>query len=178
LNDFKSKTMTRPTPNEHADFHTKYIALVPEGDYLSLLDENTTEIVRFFESIDLAKHDFRYAEGKWTVKDVLLHIVDTERGFSYRAIVCVRGDNQTLLAPMDEDLYAANANATRRSMTDLLDEFLAVRRSFRKIFETNSEETFTFLGNAAGYKISARALGYLGIGHALHHANIVRDRYL
>jgi uncharacterized damage-inducible protein DinB len=170
--------MTRPHSSEYAPYYAKYIDLVAEGDYLTLLDENTSETLDFFKNIDVAKHEYRYAEGKWTIKDVLLHIVDTERGFSYRAIMCVRGDDKTPLFGMDEDLFAANADTSLRTMDNLLQEFLAVRQSFRMIFSTNPVEKMELWGNNAGHKITARALGYLGIGHTLHHTNIVKERYL
>lgn len=170
--------MQRPHSNEYAPYYQKYIDLVGEGDFMMLLDKNTTETVAFFENIAPEKHNYRYAEGKWTVKDLLLHIIDTERGFAYRAIMCVRGDSETPLYPMNENLFAANADTALRSMHDLLGEFLAVRLSFIKIFETNPAEKFSLFGNAVGHKITARAIGYLAIGHVLHHTNVVKERYL
>jgi uncharacterized damage-inducible protein DinB len=170
--------MTRPLSNEYAPHYAKYIDLVQNGDFLNLLDENTSKTFDFFKNIDFSKHEYRYAEGKWTIKDVLLHIIDTERGFSYRAIMCVRGDDKTPLFGMDEDLFASNADTNLRTMDNLLEEFLAVRQSFKLIFTTNPIEKFELRGNNTGHKITARALGYLGIGHTKHHVNIVKERYL
>lgn len=170
--------MIRPLSNEYAPHYGKYIDLVQEGDFLSRLDENTSETFDFFKNIAISKHEYFYAECKWTIKDVLLHIIDTERGFSYRAIMCVRGDDETPLFGMNEDLFATNTDTSIRTMENLLEEFLAVRQSFRLIFSTNPEEKFALWGNNTGHKITARALGYLGIGHTLHHTNIVKERYL
>jgi uncharacterized damage-inducible protein DinB len=169
--------MTKPPTHEYAPYYQRYIDLVADGDFFALLDENTADTLRFFGGIDPARHNYRYAENKWTIKDVLMHCVDTERGFSYRAIVCVRGDDRTPLYPMDEDFYAANVDTTERSMDRILEEFLAVRAGFRQIFAQNPDEKFALLGNGQGHKISARALGYIALGHVAHHANVVQERY-
>jgi DinB superfamily len=170
--------MTRPTQSEYDSSYQKYVELVPEGNFLQLLDQNTAETLQFFKNIDPTKHEYRYAEGKWTIKDVFLHIIDTERGYAFRAICCVRGDDQTPLWPLPEDVFAANVDTSLRTMEDLMEEFKAVRLSFRKIFETNPVEKFSFLGNGYRHKISGRALGYIGLGHVLHHTKVVVERYL
>jgi uncharacterized damage-inducible protein DinB len=170
--------MTRPLQSTYDPSYQKYIDLVPEGDFLQLLDANTAETLQFFSNIDPSKHEYRYAEGKWTIKDVFLHIIDTERGYSFRAICCVRGDDQTPLWPLPEEVFAANVDTRLRTIEDLMEEFKAVRWSFRKIFETNPEEKFDFLGNGFGHKISGRALGYIGLGHVMHHVKVVEERYL
>ena len=107
-----------------------------------------------------------------------MHIIDTERGFSYRTIVCIRQDDKTPLYGMDEDFYANNVNVTDRTIESMLDEFEAVRKAFRILFENCTEEQSKFLGNGIGHKISARALGFISIGHTKHHLNILRERYL
>lgn len=170
--------MKKPAAAEYPSSYQKYVDLVKSENFFELLDNNTKETIRFFNSIDPSKHDYRYAENKWTIKDVLLHIIDTERGFSYRAIVCVRGDDKTPLHPMDENLFAANASTAKRTMRDLLEEFAIVRSSFRKIFEYTSEQQQTFLGNGTTGRITARALAYIGIGHDIHHMNVIKERYL
>lgn len=170
--------MNRPQSTEYPSHYQKYIELAGDGELLQLWDENTREIADFFSSINLEKQDYRYADGKWTIKDVLMHLTDSERGYSYRAIFCVRGDLQTPLYPMDEDLFAANVNTATRTMQSIVDEFLAVRHSFRKIYEYSSLKEQTQLGNGINGRISARALGYITIGHSIHHMNVVKERYL
>jgi hypothetical protein len=105
-------------------------------------------------------------------------MIDTERGFSYRAIMCVRGDEKTPLYPMDENLFAANADTSRRTMRDLLEEFEIVRLGLRKVFEYTTEEQQKKIGNGSTGKISGRAMGYIAIGHVAHHINVVKERYL
>jgi uncharacterized damage-inducible protein DinB len=170
--------MKKPDPIEYNPYFQKYIDLVDDGSFVDLLDANTKQIVDFFKSIDSEKHNFRYAPDKWTVKDVFMHLIDTERGFSYRAIVCVRKDDRTPLYGMNEDYYAANVDMTNRSMENIIEEFLAVRESFALIFKNSEPENLQFLGNGKGHKISARALGYVDIGHSVHHMNVIQDRYL
>lgn len=172
------RIMKRPDVNEYPASYQKYMELVKGDNFFDLLDGNTKELAEFFESIDASKQDYRYAKDKWTIKDLLLHVIDTERGFSYRAIVCIRGDDKTPLYPMDENLFAANADTSRRTMRDLLEEFGIVRLGFRKIFENTTGEQQKFLGNGSTGKLSGRALGYIAIGHAKHHMDVVRERYL
>lgn len=170
--------MNFPNQSEYQAYFQKYIDLVKPTDFFEQFDNCTQEIIDLFSSIDTKLLNHRYAEGKWTIKDVLMHIIDTERGFSYRAIVCVRQDAKTPLYGMDEDFYAQNVDVTNRSIDSMLDEFQAVRKAFRFIFEYSTEEQLTFVGNANGKNITARALGYVSIGHTKHHLNVIRERYL
>ncbi len=170
--------MEKPLINEYAPVYQKYLDLVETGNFFDLLDENTARIVAFFKAIDASKEDFRYAEKKWTIKEVLVHIIDTERGFSFRAIVCTRHDNKIPLYGMDEEWYGDNVEVADVTMDSLIEEFLAVRNALKFIFLNNKVERFSFLGNGVGHPISARALGYLAIGHAKHHVNIIKERYL
>ena len=112
--------MERPTDNEYASAYQKYIDLVETGDYIELLDQNTDLTISFFKSIDTESENFRYAEGKWTIKEVLMHIIDTERGFSYRAIVCTRNDDKIPLYGMDEEFYAKSVDVTNISMKNFV----------------------------------------------------------
>src|SRR5688572_27445300 len=121
--------MKRPEANEYNPYFQHYIDLAGEGNFLDLFRKNTTETIRFFESIPAGKHDYSYAENKWSVKDVLMHIIDTERVFSFRALVAARGDVNTPLRSVDESLYAKNVDVSRRSMKSLLREFKLVRDS-------------------------------------------------
>jgi hypothetical protein len=170
--------MNFPTINEYNPVYQKYIALVERDNFFEQFDAITNETLRFFNSISADKLNYKYAENKWTIKDVLMHIIDTERGFSYRTIVCIRQDDKTPLYGMDEDFYANNVNVTDRTIESMLHEFEVVRKAFRILFENCTEEQSKFLGNGIGHKISARALGFISIGHTKHHLNIIRERYL
>jgi len=170
--------MERPKKNEYAPGYQKYIDLVKAGDFIELLDGNTNSTISFFKSIDSKKENFKYAENKWTVKEVFMHMIDTERGFSYRAIVCTRNDDKTPLYGMDEDFYAENVDVANISMKNLIEEFIAVREAFKLIYVNNPKEKFPFLGNGVGHKISARAIGYIAIGHVIHHCSVIKQKYL
>lgn len=170
--------MNLPHSNEYNPYFERYIKLVPTGNFLNVFTENTLHALQFFKSIPFEKLEYRYAEGKWTCKDILMHIIDTERVMSYRALVAMRGDSTTPLAPVDENLYARNVDVSSRSMEDLLDEFEIVRRSSEKLFRNMTEEQSRFLGNGVSHPISARALGFIMLGHVIHHINVIRERYL
>ena len=122
--------------------------------------------------------NYRYAADKWTVKEVLMHVIDTERAFAYRAFVCARGDAETRLYGMDENFYNKNTDVTNRTIASLLAEFVAVRNNSVALFENINDAQSRFLGNTMPHKISARALGYLMIGHVAHHIDIIKMRYL
>ncbi len=170
--------MNRPELTEHREYFKRYIDMVPEGPYAGTLMQNTKDMISLLDSISPDKHNYRYAEGKWSIKEVLLHIMDTERIFAYRVLTAVRGDSESLLPMMDENKFAANADVSNRTMQDMLEEFRAIRISTLKLFENMTEEQTKLTANTSGFNTSARAIGYMIIGHALHHMNVLRERYL
>lgn len=155
----------------------KYIGPVENEDLKTLLPKQEEEIVAFFNSIPEEKRLYKYAEGKWTIKEVLQHIIDSERVFSFRAIVFSRKDPNTFPS-FDENNYSNYSNANNRNWHDLMDEFVAVRKSTESLFNSFSEEQLNEIGKASNYEMSVRALGYLIAGHLAHHINIVKERYL
>lgn len=169
--------MQRPSIDEYHENYQKYLDLVPDGDYLELLGRSSKELVRFFETMPAEKLDYNYAAGKWTIKEVLMHMIDTERVFSYRALVASRGDT----APhyrMDEALYAGNVDVSQRTRQSLISEFLVVRRATETIFENLGEAQSKWRCNVVNSPMSARAIGYFIIGHIQHHLNVIKARYL
>jgi uncharacterized damage-inducible protein DinB len=170
--------MKLPETAEYKPSLQKYIDLIEEENFFDQFDSITNETIEFFKSIGGDKLNYKYAANKWTIKDVLMHIIDTERGFSYGAIVCLRNDDKTIIYGMDDDHYAKNVNVTNRDIESMLEEFKIVRRAFRFLFENCTEEQASFLGNGVKHTISARALGYISIGHTKHHLNIIKERYL
>jgi len=169
--------MQRPEPNEYDPNYQKYFDLIPDGDYLDLLEQNTIGTVEFFDTIPPEKHAYRYAEGKWTIKEVLMHIIDTERVFAYRALAAARGDAAPMYR-MDEELYAGNVDVSNRTMEDLISEFEVVRSGTRFLFKNITDEQSKRSCNVVTHSMSARAIGYFIIGHVLHHIGVVRVRYL
>ena len=155
-------------PNEFAPYYENYIKLVPEQDIVKGLLKQKEEMLHFFKSIPVFKHEYRYAEGKWTVKDIILHLIDAERIFAYRALRIARGD-ETALAGFDENEYADAAKTHHRTLKDLVHEFQSVRAATLSLFQSLGEEELSRLGTANGAAVSPNAIGYIIIGHAQHH---------
>jgi DinB superfamily len=170
--------MNRPANNEYDPYFQRYLGQVPEGEFGFLFDESTSKVVQFFGSIPNEKHDFSYSIGKWSIKTVLMHLIDTERVFAYRALVTSRGDVSTQLQPFDEDAYAAATDVSTRSMDSLLEEFLAVRRTTALLFEHMTDAESAIIGKGPTHGISARAIAFILIGHVQHHVSVVQERYL
>jgi hypothetical protein len=159
-----------------AHFHD-YIKLVEEDDIRTALKNQTPETEKFFNSITEEKSLYKYAEGKWTIKEALQHIIDAERVFTYRAMAFARKDKNHLPS-FDENSYAANSHANSRSWKDLKEEFSAVRKSTEMLFNSFTDEDLKTTGIASDAEISVMALGFTIAGHAAHHVTIIRERYL
>lgn len=170
--------MNKPLPNEYNPLSETYIRLVEPGDFNELLKTTAKKVADFFKSIPASKHDYAYAEGKWTIKEVALHIVDTERVMQYRALTIARGDLAHDLPGMDENQFAGEASVDGRSLDDIINEFSVVRESSRLLFAQITEKQSRNLGKANGHPATPRALGYIIVGHPLHHLNVLKERYL
>jgi hypothetical protein len=168
--------MQRPNPTEHIPYYEKYIALVPEGDVLQFMEGQIAEISALVEAVSEEQERYRYAPGKWSLREVLGHLIDTERVLSYRAFCIARGETQPLNS-FEPDDYAAQAEADRTSMRDLFLEFENVRRGTLAMLRRLSEEASRRVGTASGHPISTRALAYIMAGHIPHHLQIVREKY-
>lgn len=145
---------------------------------MDLLRENSIETVSLFEQLPKEKLDYRYAEGKWTTKEVLMHIIDTERVFSYRGLVAARGDDITVPHRMDEELYASNVDVSLRTRESMLSEFSAVRSSTERLFENMTDAQSKRWCNIGTSPMTARAIAYFIIGHVRHHLGVIEERYL
>lgn len=157
-------------------FFDRYINLVPENETLLEGLERTKNIFAEFETVLEEYQDFRYEKGKWSPKDILQHIIDTERIQAYRALVFSRNDAK-ILPGYEENLYARNTNASDRTIADLLEEYKIVRESSIFLFKNFSEEMVQREGACFGVKMTSLALGFVLIGHPLHHLNILKERY-
>jgi uncharacterized damage-inducible protein DinB len=174
----ENSRMQRPSADEYAPSYQKYCDLVPEGDYLNLLRQNLINTITRLEKIPAEKLDYRYGEGKWTIKEVLMHIIDTERVFSYRALVAARGDATTPHYRMDEELYARNVEVSHRTLQSLISEFKAVRASTERLFENLTDAQSKLRCNIVTHQMTTRAIGYFMIGHVEHHLAVIEERYL
>lgn len=162
--------------SEYAPYYERYISRVT-GDILDELKEQPAALAAFIHNIPPEKGDYAYAPGKWTLKEVLGHILDTERIMAYRALRIARND-QTPLPGFEENDYAAAARYSERDLESLLEEFELLRRSNLFLFESFSAEELKRSGTASGQTVSVRALLYIIVGHVKHHRMIIEERYL
>jgi uncharacterized damage-inducible protein DinB len=169
--------MSRPELSSIPSFYHSYFHLVKEDDILNALNGNTEKTISFLNSIPTNKWDYSYAEGKWTIKELVQHIIDSERIFSYRALRFARKD-KTPLAGFDENLFAPASKANRRSKDELIKEFEAVRRATYLLYKSLDEEQLNYTGVANNNTISVKAIGFVTVGHEVHHRNILQERYL
>lgn len=165
-------------PTEFAGFYANYINQVStEYTLIEELEISVHRLIKFVQDIPMDKFDYRYAEGKWTIKDILQHIIDAERIFAYRALRFARND-KTGLPGFEENSYADEADGNKRSIQVLLTELAVVRQSTLSLFKSFSQEELLRSGIASGNPMSVRALGFVIIGHQNHHQRIFKERYL
>lgn len=165
--------------NEYNPYYKQYIQPLASSNksILDILEENKKELHEFMSSLPLDKHDYRYAEEKWTIKDILQHLIDTERVFGYRAIRFARNDGSPL-AGFEQDDYVKIFDANQREMKDMLEEFGHLRNSNIAMFKSFDEESLKRIGTASNSPMSVRAIGYLFAGHVNHHLKVIEERYL
>ncbi len=167
--------ISRPQPDEYSVFPSRYINLVGNAPILEVLEYQQQSTCDLFTAVHPDKAAYAYAEGKWTIKQVLGHIIDTERVFAYRALVFSR--EQIELAGFDQDVYMANSSFESRSIIDLANEFKIIRQSTLYLFRSFTEAQLTQKGIASGNPVSVRALAYMIAGHEIHHINILKEKY-
>jgi hypothetical protein len=168
---------TRPEPTEYAAYYEKYISLVPDGDILDLLSRQMSETIALLNDVPESRANHRYAPGKWSIKELVGHLIDTERIFAYRALRFARRD-QTELPGFDQDDYIRNASFDDYQLAELAAEFEHGRRANLSLFRHLKEDAWGRRGTANESEISVRALAYIIAGHELHHREILRTRYL
>lgn len=164
--------------NEFGSFYQGYIDKAKH--YISItdaLEKQLLEVDLFYKSLPKEKQEFRYAEGKWTPKDILLHLIDAERIFTYRAL-CIARKDKTNFPGFEEDEYVDNANANQFSLNELLENYIATRNASINLFKMFSDEELKRVGVANDTSISVRAIGYIILGHEKHHIQIIKERYL
>ncbi|HTL80553.1 MAG TPA: DinB family protein [Bacteroidia bacterium] len=170
------KTITPPTAGTFAPYYLRYIDLV-KGDPIRLLESQILDFKALLSEIPEEKEEFAYAVGKWTVKEVVGHIIDTERIMAYRALCFARGEKQPLPG-FDEDDYTVKANFNSRSLMEIAHEFGVVREATIALFKTFSDEDLDKKGIASNNPVTPRALLYIIAGHHIHHEAVLKERYL
>ena len=171
-----SALSTPPAPDEFAAYYAGYVARVPSGDVLATLARQIADTRRLVEEFGEARADHRYAPGKWTVREVVGHLADTERVFAYRAMRVARGDT-TPLPAFDENAFVAHANFGRRPLADVLAELEIVRQATLALVRGLDDDALLRRGTASNNPITPRAVAYITAGHELHHTAILRDHY-
>lgn len=169
-------TLGRPASGEYAPYYDRYISLIASDDVIAMLEQHAPETIALFQSAG-ARTDHRYAPGKWSVKELLGHVNDTERIMAYRALRIARGD-KTPIEGYEQDDYVRDGNFGQRTLADLIDEFMDIRKATLALFRSLDAESATRRGTANKCEISVRALAYVIAGHELHHRRILQEKYL
>ncbi|MFT0715716.1 DinB family protein [Flagellimonas lutimaris] len=163
--------------SEYNPFYQTYVMALGNVDLLEELKAGKSNFLSLFEKISEEKLDFAYEEGKWTLAEAIVHTIDTERIFQYRAL-CIARNDKTPFPGFDQDAYVPYSNASNRTKKDLIEEYKAVRDSTISLFNSFDEESIKRIGTASGSKMSVRALGFIISGHQAHHIRIIEERYL
>ena len=166
----------RPDATEYAPFYAGYVAGVPEGDIVAVLRDSGREVIDVLAAIPESRGGFRYAPEKWSVREVIGHLVDAERIFGYRALRLARGD-ATPLPGFEENDYVRSAGSDARALASLVDELRVVREGTVRLFESLPDDAWARRGVVNGREVSVRALAYIAAGHARHHLRVLRERY-
>ena len=169
--------MARPNLDRVPEFYHNYIKQVQDNDLVTAFKNATPRFIDFLDKIPPDKIDYAYAEGKWTIKEMLQHIIDAERIFSYRALRFARKD-PTPLPGFDENLFAQSSKAGKRNWNELVEEFKAVRKASEWLFGSFDEEQLNAEGVSSNQPNYVLGFGYITIGHCIHHMNVIKERYL
>lgn len=166
------------TKGEIGEFYRGYIdRLKPEAELVPSLEQNTTEFLQFLEKIPEEKWEYRYAEGKWTLKEMIQHIIDTERIFQFRALAIARNEPQPLPG-FDHDIYVLNSRAEHRAKDELIKEYQIVRESGVILFKSMTLDMLRVSGVMNDLNATPRALGFMMVGHVMHHMEVIKEKYL
>lgn len=167
----------KPTDNEYAPYYAKYISLVTEGDILAAMEQQPDEVSRIASAFPAGREQHRYEKGKWSVREVLGHLLDSERVFGFRAFCFSRGEKAPLPS-FDENMYVERSHYDEAPLAELVAAFHALRKSNIAFLRRLEENQWREIGTASGYPVSVRALAWIMVGHARHHLNVLRDRYI
>src|SRR5688572_18842418 len=173
----KIQNMNRPDKNEYDPYYEHYVSLVENDDIIDTLGSQPTRLQDLLTAMPEENGNYRYADGKWSVKEVLGHLIDGERMFAYRLFRISRGD-ETPIEGFEQDGYIENAHSDDRSFSDLLEEFSLLRRANMMFFNNLKDDAWTRVGTANKARISVRALAYIMAGHIEHHLGVLKERYL
>lgn len=171
------KNINRPKQGEYPAYFETYMVSVPEENIFDVLLKSNMDIIDLITSVDGETLEFRYAEGKWNIPEIIQHLLDSERIFTYRALRIARSDKSENPG-FDENLFAANSYASSRNIMDMVRELSLVRASTIELFKSFSEEALSQQGFANGFQVTPAVLLYAIAGHEIHHLRIIEERYL
>jgi uncharacterized damage-inducible protein DinB len=169
--------MNLPKPDEYAEFYSGYIKQIPHDDIIRLLEDGRDEVQTLLKSIPEDKGNYSYADGKWSIKEVLGHMADVERVHAYRALCFSRGETKSLPG-FEQDDYVKAGNFNKRYLRDLAEELLLIRNANLSLFRSFDEETLMRRGKSNNKDFTVRAMMFIIAGHELHHIKILKERYL
>lgn len=169
--------MRRPAAGEYHPYFEHYINLTRGVDFLQNIQDSGDQLVNTLNELGGEKGDFTYEKGKWTIKQMLQHIIDTEMVFTYRAVSIARGDISTKLPGFEQNEWAEVASVKNQSLKDLVETFTAQRQFIGRTFRSFSQEDLDKIGNTNGSPCNALSLGFMIAGHCFHHTNILKERY-
>jgi hypothetical protein len=176
-NQMTDLTIEKPDATEYLSYYGRYVSLVPEGNILAVLSSQMDDTLSRLRSIPESRAGFRYAPGKWSIRELVGHMIDTERIFAYRALRFARND-KTPLSGYEQDHYINNASFDAYPLGELAGEFESVRRASLFMFKHLDQEAWKRRGLANESEVSVRALAYIIAGHELHHMDVLRNKYL
>jgi uncharacterized damage-inducible protein DinB len=168
--------MSRPSATEYGSFHQTYINYTSGKDYSILVQQYNDRIIDAWNAIPTEKINFAYTPDKWTIRQMLQHVIDTERIFAYRALSIARGETTPMMG-FDENAYAQKATAGQRNWKEMIAEWKIVRQSTNMLFASFTEEDLKQKGTASNLPLSVNASGFIIFGHALHHLHVLKERY-
>lgn len=168
---------TKPQAGEFAPFYQGYIDKVPEGDILQTLEDSREQMIAFMQTLPTEKWLHRYEPGKWSIKEMIVHLADAERVFAYRAM-CIARNEQNPLPGFDHNAYVPESRADKRSIASIIGEYNAVREASLQLYANLEEDVWMRVGNANGAPVSVRAFAFITAGHEMHHLSIIKERYL
>ena len=170
-------TWKRPDPSILTPYQKSYVDLVPNGSLPTIMDQNGRDTVAFLKALPAEKNKYRYAPGKWSIAELVQHIIDTERIFAYRMLCIARGEHAPLPG-FEENDYARESGADQRNFSDIVDEFTAVRNATTSLLKSFSDSRLDKKGTSNGKPAYVRSLAFMVAGHEIHHINIIKERYL
>lgn len=169
--------LQKPTANQYPEYFQRYVNLVPDGDIFEILKSNKEKMILLLSGLSDKQAEYRYAEGKWSIKEVLGHIIDTERIFAYRTLRMGRND-KTNIPQYDHDAYVAEAKFDNQKIADLIEHYKAVRDASISLVKSFDENAWERIGLSGGKEFITKCFPFIIAGHEIHHLGIIKERYL